>query len=135
MRTLAFHHDRFPACHPLLVEAVVLGTIVAAVAGCGAAAPAVTDPNQARAVLEGVLGEWRDGATPADLRQRNPPVHVADERWLGGARLQRFSCGSSEPFGAAVRIPVDLTLASARRPLRAWYVVTTVPAVSIVLAD
>jgi len=114
----------------LLPAALLVGT-----AGCGGRPVLSTDPDRARSVLEGVLGDWRDGATPSDLRQRSPAVHVADERWLAGERIERFTIGVGEAFGTAVRIPAELTFAVGKKPLRVWYVVTTEPALSVVLAD
>jgi hypothetical protein len=120
----------------LVGAALIPALLVVSTAGCGVGRPVVpTDPDRARAVLDGVLSAWRDGATPADLRKRNPPVHVADERWLGGEQIERFTLGAGESFGTAVRIPAELTLASVKRSVRAFYIVTTEPAVSVVLAD
>lgn len=95
----------------------------------------VADPEKAAAVLESVLAAWRDGGTCAELRERSPPVHVADERWLGGAALESFTIGPGRPFGPGTRFEVTLVGPAPLGTRRAVYTVTTRPAISVTLAD
>lgn len=104
-------------------------------AGCGRRAEPVADPEKAAAVLESVLAAWRDGGTCAELRERSPPIHVADERWLGGATLESFTIGPGRPFGPGTRFEVTLVGPAPLGTRRAVYTVTTRPAISVTLAD
>lgn len=104
-------------------------------AGCGRRAVPAADPEQAAAVLESVLTAWRDGGTCAELRGRAPPIHVADERWLGGATLESFTIGPGRPLGPGTRFEVTLVGPAPLGTRRAVYTVTTQPAISVTLAD
>lgn len=104
-------------------------------AGCGRRAKPAADPGHAAAVLESVLAAWRDGGTCAELRERSPPVHVADEHWLGGAALESFTIGPGRAFGPGTRFEVILVGPAPLGTRRAVYTVTTWPAISVTLAD
>lgn len=104
--------------------------------GCGGRrVEPVAEPEKAAAVLESVLTAWRDGATCADLRERSPPVHVADERWLGGAALESFTIGPGRAFGPSTRFEVTLVGPAPLGTRRAVYTVSTSPALSVTLGD
>jgi hypothetical protein len=104
-------------------------------AGCGRRPVPAADPARAAALLETVLTAWRDGAACADLRSRTPPIHVADERWLGGAKLERFSIGEPRASGPSTRFEVNLVGPPPLGTKTAVYQVTTEPAASVTLVD
>lgn len=104
-------------------------------AGCGRRPAPAADPVRDAALLESVLAAWRDGATCGDLRTRAPPVHVADERWLGGARLESFSIGGPRPSGTSTRFEVTLVGPPPLGTKTVVYQVSTHPAASVTLAD
>lgn len=101
--------------------------------GCGRRAAA--DPARAAALLEAVLTAWRDGAACADLRSRTPPIHVADERWLGGAKLERFSIGEPRASGPSARFEAKLVGPPPLGTKTVVYQVATEPAASVTLVD
>lgn len=83
------------------------------VAGCSPSKPETeaSDPEEARALLKEALQAWQQGAKPAELTGRAPPVHVADEDWLGGAKLLHFRVVDPGAIvGTSLRCTVELSL-------------------------
>jgi hypothetical protein len=104
-------------------------------AGCGRRPAPAADPARDAALLESVLAAWREGAACGDLRNRAAPVHVADERWLGGARLESFSIGGPRPSGSSTRFEVTLVGPPPLGTRTVVYQVSTQPAASVTLVD
>lgn len=104
-------------------------------AGCGRRPAPAADPARDAALLESVLAAWREGATCGELRNRSPPVHVADERWLGGDRLESFSIGGPRPSGSSTRFEVTLVGPPPLGTKTVVYQVSAHPVASVTLAD
>lgn len=119
---------------PWLVVALVVVAGFGA-AGCSRGPAYVAEPDKAAAVLESVLTAWRDGATCEDLRKRSPPIHVADERWLRGAKLESFEIGDVRPFGPSTRCEATLVGPAPLGTKKVVYHVSTQPAISVALGD
>lgn len=114
-----------------------LGALAASLlaAGCAARPEYVAEPDKATAILEEALGAWRDGKTCEELRERRPPVHVADERWLRGTELTSFTIQKGIPFGPSTRFEVTLEGPPPLGTKKVVYTVSTQPAISIALGD
>jgi len=105
------------------------------VTGCSRRPAYVAEPDKAADVLGEVLAAWRDGATCEDLRKRVPPIHVADERWLRGAKLESFTIDDVRPFGPSTRFEVSLVGPPPVGTRKVVYHVSTQPAISVALGD
>src|SRR5947207_1146333 len=81
-------------------------------AGCSRKKPPdPVEPDQARELLRDVLECWKKGETPEALRERSPPIHVADEDWDAGARLTRYEVKDpGEVMGVNLRSRITLHL-------------------------
>jgi len=114
-----------------------LGLLAAALAaaGCGGKAEYLAEPDKAATILEETLAAWRDGAACEDLRKRKPPVHVADERWLRGTKLDSFTIRKGVPFGPSTRFAVTLEGPPPLGKKEVVYTVSTQPAISVALGD
>lgn len=114
-----------------------LGVLAAALAaaGCAGKPVYVAEPDKAQTILEETLAAWRDGATCEALRQRKPPVHVADERWLRGTKLESFTIRTAVPFGPSTRFEVTLEGPAPLGKKDVVYTVSTQPAISVALGD
>lgn len=114
-----------------------LGVLAAALAaaGCAGKPVYVAEPDKAQTILEETLAAWRDGATCEDLRARKPPVHVADERWLRGTKLESFTIRKAVPFGPSTRFEVTLEGPAPLGKKDVVYTVSTQPAISVALGD
>lgn len=115
-----------------VAAALLLGVVVG---GCGRPPDIVADPERAASILETVLAAWRDGETCADLQKRSPAIHVADERWLGGAALTSFTIGEGRPFGPSTRFEVTLVGPPPLGTRKAVYAVSTQPSLSVARTD
>ena len=104
-------------------------------AGCAKPPDYKAEPDKARAVLESVLGAWKEGRTAVDLQKQSPPVYVADERWLKGAELTSFTIHASRPFGPSTRFEVTLEGPAPLGTKNVVYMVSTQPAISVALGD
>ena len=119
----------------MLAPALLPGLALLGVAGCGNR-PQPAESDQARAALQAVLTAWQVGETPEDLRDRKPPLYVADEDWLRGCRLTQFQVRPGERrHGLQLQYTADLTLFDPRGralpPRTVVYTVATRPAVSV----
>ena len=114
-----------------------LGVLVASLlaTGCAGRPAYVAEPEKATTILEESLAAWRDGVTCEELRARRPPVHVADERWLRGTKLERFTIGKGVPFGPSTRFEVTLEGPPPLGTKQVVYTVSTQPAISVALGD
>lgn len=116
---------------------------VATLSGCGAPAGAAgpLDANRTMETLSKALSAWKSGAAHNALSQDNPPIHVADEDWLSGAKLLDFvidNTTAAQPIGAAMHHPVTLTLTDKRgRPVKraVTYRVAVEPTASVIRED
>ena len=100
---------------------------------CFVAYPEVKD--KAAAVIEAALSAWKEGKSCDDLRKLSPPIHVADERWHGGATITSYTIGEGKPFGPSTRFEVTLEGPPPIGTKKATYTVSTQPAISIALGD
>ena len=87
------------------------------------------------AVIEAALSAWKEGKSCDDLRKLSPPIHVADERWHGGATITSYTIGEGKPFGPSTRFEVTLEGPPPIGTKKATYTVSTQPAISIALGD
>lgn len=126
-----------PILPKLLAAAIGLLTITLAL-GCTRARPPA-DAALARATLHSALESWKQGTPPDELQDREPPVHVADHEWAGGAKLLAFEVDRRDQhFGADLRCSVRLTLEGNHgkpRNKKATYSVGTGPALTVVRED
>jgi hypothetical protein len=95
------------------VIAVLFG---ASLAGCGGtAAPTAAPEGEARAVLDQALGAWKEGKSPAALKEGSPSIVVGDPAWEKGAKLTRFEVeGPGKAAGAEQVYTVRLWVADAQ---------------------
>jgi len=126
---------RGPASLTAAIPLVLVAALLAATTGCGRKVEYVAEPEKATAILESVLAAWRDGATCEDLRGRSPPIHVADEQWLRGAKIESFTLGEGRSFGPSTRFEVTLVGPAPINTKKVVYVVSTQPAISVALGD
>lgn len=118
-----------------------LGLVLLGVCGCGGASSpvAVTSPDRARTALKDAMESWKRGdpyGAPQDL---SPPIRVADEDWLSGAKLLDYRLDAGDQLiGTSLRCPVSITLkdAKGRKTKRqVLYSVNTEPVLSVVRQD
>jgi hypothetical protein len=84
-------------------------------AGCGGSAQGTPlDSAQAREALRLALESWQKGASPASLKERQPPIHVVDHQWRGGYQLVRYQLGTEGQIGASLRCQAQLSLKNAK---------------------
>lgn len=105
-----------------------------AAGGCGRPVPRPPDRAEAVAFLRAALDAWQRGEKPDSLRQRQPPIRVADPAWSQGARLTRFEIEEDQarPSGFDLGCTVKLWLADGKKePRRVKYTVATSPAVVV----
>jgi len=121
---------------------LLLSVCSAVAAGCGGSAGAsnaASDPARSREALTIALDAWRDGQAPGALRERTPPIHVADQDWQSGLRLVDYRVEPGEKaVGYDMRWPVALSLKDERgKPVKrkASYTVAVNPTPSVVRAD
>jgi hypothetical protein len=107
----------------------------AILAGCGRGPEYKAEPDKAAAVIEAALSAWKEGKSCDDLRKLSPPIHVADERWHGGATITSYTIGEGKPFGPSTRFEVTLEGPPPIVTKKATYTVSTQPAISIALGD
>jgi len=111
-----------------------------AVSGCSKApVELVGDEGDAQSILTAVLDAWQAGQEPADLREEDPAMRVADEDWQAGKALKGYQVsGAPMPFGGHWRVSATLTLTddqkSEQQKLVA-YAVTMEPAITVLRAD
>lgn len=108
-------------------------------AGCGQPTAATSDVEQATALITQTLDDWKAGATLDQQRTKSPPVYVAEELWLNGAKLKDYQLTEpGEVFGTNVRFKVTLQCAEksgATKDRTLKYLVTTTPARTIARED
>jgi hypothetical protein len=109
--------------------------VPAILAGCGRGPEYKAEPDKAAAVIEAALSAWKEGKSCDDLRKLSPPIHVADERWHGGATITSYTIGEGKPFGPSTRFEVTLEGPPPIGTKKATYTVSTQPAISIALGD
>jgi hypothetical protein len=115
----------------LLVSVLVLS-------GCGKYRPRA-DPDVARETLLVALDAWKKGQPAEALKDRTPPIHVADFEWRGGFTLLDYEVSAKDqPFGSDLRCQVQLSLRNPKGKTmkkKATYSVGTNNALTIVRED
>lgn len=87
----------------------VLGMVLALQAGCGRSVPPPPDADAAREALGRALDAWSRGEPPDSLRGGRPSIVVADHRWRGGYRLDRYEAEADDRRqGNDLRVRVTL---------------------------
>ncbi len=105
-------------------------------AGCSQPKPLVSDPNEAKTILNQMLSAWVQGESPDAQTSRTPPIYVADEKWLAGTKLTKFTIqGDGEIYGPSIRFPVTLEFEEGSGPREVFYLVSTKPSISVALGD
>jgi hypothetical protein len=94
-----------------------------------------SDVATARVLLDQSLRSWSEGKTVEDLRNQTPPVFVAEDNWLRGSALSKYSIDDAgELYGSNARFNVTLQMETeGSKTVR--YLVTTVPALTIAKED
>jgi hypothetical protein len=122
----------------VVVLVLVIGALASGCNGPNHVPPAAADSTAARSALETALAAWKQGSSPEQLAQNEPPIAVADEDWLADVKLVDYQLlPGEEAAGVSIRWPVRLTLASGagRKTIDAVYVIATSPAIHIARAD
>jgi hypothetical protein len=120
--------------------ALVLSCSLAALTlvGCGKSRPKA-DPEVARDTLRAALGAWKKGESADVLKERSPPIHVADHEWQGGFALLDYQVSAKDQlFGSDLRCQVELSLRNPRGKAlkkKATYSVGTNHALTVVRED
>jgi hypothetical protein len=94
--------------------------------------------DEARQLVDSTMLQWMSGLSISDLKSQSPPIYVIDDAWIGGSQLTAFEIqGPGEMYGPSVRLNVALSLSDGTKPSTqtVTYLVTTVPAQTIVRAD
>lgn len=127
------HHRSWLVTFVSLVSLVVLST------GCGPASVPVSDEREAERVLKEAFDQWKSGATLEDMRKRSKPIFVTEDLWRNGSVLSEFRIiAGPEKSGTNIRLQVDLKYKSSQGKegqRKIWYLVTTVPALTISRED
>jgi len=78
--------------------------------GCGKARPKA-DADLARETLRMALDAWKKGQPADSLKDRSPPINVADHEWRGGFALLDYRVAEKDQhFGSDLRCQVELSL-------------------------
>jgi hypothetical protein len=87
----------------------------ALVLGCGGSLPEPADPGKGEDAVRAAFTSWKNGETPKDLHQRQPPIYLNDPEWAGGAKLLNFEIVEPlTPSGRQLRCTVKLSLQDAK---------------------
>jgi len=117
----------------LLVALSVFGSV-----GCGKGQPKA-DPEVARETLRVALDAWKKGEAVDALKDRNPPIHVADHEWRGGFALLNYQVSPKDQlFGSDLRCQVELALRNPKGKelkKKATYSVGTNKALTVIRED
>lgn len=107
--------------------------------GCGRTSASPSDAQAAARLIQESMDAWKAGATVAQMREKSPPVYVADELWLGGTALSDYELvGQGETFGTNIRFHAVLHCAEGRGKAKkrtVKYLVTTTPVYTISRED
>jgi hypothetical protein len=100
--------------------------VVLLAAGCDKSSPQSFRPDEdvARGALEAALTAWKSGqATPAPLKDHDPPVHIVDKVWESKAKLKNYEIQSAAETDTTKTFTVKLDLEKALAPQSVVYVV------------
>lgn len=90
-------------------------------------------------MLEDSLRAWKDGKTPGDLRNVDPPIYFSEELWESGAELVEFSIvdqGAHIGTNVCFEVLVKTKLTTGKQQTQSLnYVITTQPAQTIARLD
>ncbi|HEY3967533.1 MAG TPA: hypothetical protein VGM05_23435 [Planctomycetaceae bacterium] len=92
--------------------------------GCGSPATVESyhpEEMTAKDALEKALTAWQNGE--AQLIPGEPKIHVADERWVKGAKLKSFEIGEVLDEDGPAKFPVKLTFEGAAEPENETYMI------------
>lgn len=131
---------RFLSIKSLKASRLALGFgMVAVISGCHTYPAPVSDKASGKQLLEAALSDWKAGITLQQMKQRTPPVYVAEELWMNGFKLNDFVIDDEgELYGSNVRLRATLTgVDKSGRTLEKQftYLVTTTPALTIARDD
>lgn len=107
--------------------------LVLMVAGCGRKLPPTMDVTEARAAVAASLDVWKEGGSPARLRERTPSVDFRDLNWDKGTSLKKYAIEKEEAAGSSVKVTVKLHLMekSGARTSVVVYIVDAGPAIVV----
>jgi len=126
------------------LASLLLPCIMMPLTGCGGASAASSMPataEQAKTMLTATLDAWKSGEAYSGHLAANAAMQVADEDWLGGAKLESFALGedsASEVSGPSRRWPVVLKLRTSQGKIstrRAVYQITAEPHSAVIRQD
>jgi hypothetical protein len=113
--------------------------VIALIVGCQTYPAPVSDLAAGKQLLQSALSEWKSGTTWEQMKQRTPPVYVAEELWMDDFKLSDFVIdGEGELYGSNVRLRATLTgvdKSGRKAEHRLTYLVTTTPALTIARDD
>jgi hypothetical protein len=112
--------------HKQIAWSVLIVASGGLLAGCGSSPTVESYHPQditAQEALEKALTAWQNSQEPGSLTGGAPKIRVADERWLKGAKLQKFEIGEPLDEDGPAKFPVKLTFDGASVPEEEVYVV------------
>ena len=116
----------------LMVLPLILCCLLAP--GCGLAKIAPSDSQQALALVEKLMGQWKSGAKIEELAKMTPPTFVSEDLWKNGVKLTDYKVvGEGEMLGPNVRFKIALKYAGKNGTVAEKsfnYLVTTTPALT-----
>ncbi len=125
------------SCKMLLVLPLLLCCLLAA--GCGPAKVPPSDSQQALALVEKLMGQWKSGAKVEELAEMTPPTYVREDLWKNGVKLTNYKVvGEGEMLGPNVRFKISLKYAGKNGTVAEksfYYLVTTTPALTFFRED
>ena len=120
------------ACKMLMFLPLLLCSLLTV--GCGPAKVPPSDSQQALALVEKLMEQWKSGTSVEELAKMTPPTFVSEALWKGGAKLTDYKVvGEGEMLGPNVRFKIALKYAGKNGAVAEKsfnYLVTTTPALT-----
>lgn len=120
------------ACKRLMFLPLLLCCLL--VVGCGPAKVPPSDSQQALALVEKLMGQWKSGTSVEELAKMTPPTYVSEALWKEGVKLTDYKVvGDGEMLGPNVRFKISLKYAAKNGTVAEKsfnYLVTTTPALT-----
>lgn len=102
--------------------------------GCGPGRVPESDVQQAKALAERLLDQWKSGSDPSRFATDNPPIFVSEDLWKKGAKLESFQfLDEGQMAGSNVRFKISLKCTGKDGKISErtfYYLVTTTPAMT-----